>query len=270
MAVEQFIGKSRTCKKCNKVKDLGEFYAHPHCADGRLHKCKECFKRPKRPKRPKHTVAIDPDNKRCSKCERTLPLDNFGLDPRRSHGRKTYCKQCRRQASKKYREANPEKSAAATRNWAANNPDKIEAKRKRWIKSNPGRQSYLSRLWKENNKERCKAAADKHRAQPSVRIMRAVGQRIRDVLGGKEYKSTVSLVGYDGDTLRVHLEKQFLRGMSWSNYGEWHIDHIVPLSSFSVSSLDDPNIRRAWCLSNLRPLWAADNIRKKDKRTHLI
>jgi hypothetical protein len=58
--------------------------------------------------------------------------------------------------------------------------------------------------------------------------------------------------------------------MSWENYGDWHIDHIVPLSSFTFTGVDDPEIRIAWALSNLRPIWAKENIKKRDKRLFLI
>src|SRR3546814_9626669 len=58
------------------------------------------------------------------------------------------------------------------------------------------------------------------------------------------------------------LERQFLPGMSWDNRGEWHIDHIRPLCAFEFTSPDDPQFREAWALTNLRPLWARDNLRK--------
>jgi hypothetical protein len=58
------------------------------------------------------------------------------------------------------------------------------------------------------------------------------------------------------------LEKKFLPGMNWENYGEWHIDHIVPCSSFDLSKSEQQKI--CFNYSNLQPLWAADNIRKSD------
>ena len=30
------------------------------------------------------------------------------------------------------------------------------------------------------------------------------------------------------EELRQHIEAQFTEGMSWNNYGKWHIDHIIP------------------------------------------
>lgn len=84
-----------------------------------------------------------------------------------------------------------------------------------------------------------------------------------------------SVVGYSIATLRRHLEVQFVRGMTWDNYAgllpwrhpgrKWHIDHIVPKTAFSVE-----DVRAAFALSNLRPLWAKDNFIKAARRTHLL
>lgn len=87
---------------------------------------------------------------------------------------------------------------------------------------------------------------------------------------GKEGRSWRSMVPYTLADLMLHLERQFLSGMTWENRSEWHIDHIVPQSSFHFTSSDDPEFKRCWALTNLRPLWAKDNVRKSGKRTHLI
>jgi hypothetical protein len=59
-----------------------------------------------------------------------------------------------------------------------------------------------------------------------------------------------------------HLEKQFTKGMTWDNYGEWHVDHIRPMSSFNFTSVDDPEFKECWALCNLQPLWELDNLSK--------
>jgi hypothetical protein len=59
-----------------------------------------------------------------------------------------------------------------------------------------------------------------------------------------------------------HLEKQFTEGMTWDNYGQWHVDHIRPMSSFNFTSLDDPEFKECWDLSNLQPLWETENLSK--------
>jgi len=87
---------------------------------------------------------------------------------------------------------------------------------------------------------------------------------------GKEGRSWRDLVPYSLDDLMRHIERQFLGGMSWDNRGEWHIDHIVPVASFTFSSPDDAEFKAAWALTSLRPMWARENQRKSAKRTHLI
>lgn len=83
--------------------------------------------------------------------------------------------------------------------------------------------------------------------------------------GSKNGRSTFSLLGYSLEELRFHLETQFKEGMSWDNYGDWHIDHKVPLSVFNYSTPDDLDFKRAWALSNLRPLWSKENIAKNNR-----
>lgn len=73
------------------------------------------------------------------------------------------------------------------------------------------------------------------------------------------------LVGYTLNDLVKHLESKFQPGMTWDNYGEWHVDHIVPVSSFNIHELGDIEFKKCWCLENLQPLWAKDNIKKSNK-----
>ena len=53
--------------------------------------------------------------------------------------------------------------------------------------------------------------------------------------------------------------------MTWGNYGKWHVDHIIPQAFFKYTSTDDVEFKYCWSLNNLQPLWAKDNIKKKDK-----
>lgn len=87
---------------------------------------------------------------------------------------------------------------------------------------------------------------------------------------GKAGHSWQRLVGYSVADLMSHLERQFLPGMSWKNVGDWHIDHRVPLASFRYESSTDPEFKAAWGLTNLQPLWAADNIKKRDLKVYLL
>ena len=87
---------------------------------------------------------------------------------------------------------------------------------------------------------------------------------------GKQYNSKYYL-DYTVKELMDHLEALFIPGMSWNNYGEWHIDHIRPLVSFDFidenGNQNIEEIQKSMALSNLQPLWAHDNISKGGKYT---
>lgn len=68
-------------------------------------------------------------------------------------------------------------------------------------------------------------------------------------------------LGCSKEELRKYLENQFKDGMNWDNYGKWHIDHIIPLSSAKT----DEELYKLCHYTNLQPLWARDNISKSGK-----
>ena len=108
-------------------------------------------------------------------------------------------------------------------------------------------------------------------ADPQKRLRRRISNQIwQSLKQAKNGKCWESLVGYTVDDLRRHLERQFRAGMSWENYGEWHIDHIVPVSAFSFQSPEDKEFQECFALSNLRPLPGTENIMKSDSRIFLL
>lgn len=88
----------------------------------------------------------------------------------------------------------------------------------------------------------------------------------------KDYRSPTieRVLGYAIADLRKHIERQFTQGMSWDAYraGRIHIDHIHPISSFDMS--DDEQFKACWELSNLRPMWAQDNLKKRARVETLL
>ena len=67
------------------------------------------------------------------------------------------------------------------------------------------------------------------------------------------------MVGFTFKEFLKHIESLFQSGMTWDNYGEWEIDHVIPVADFDCSTVNDLDFKRCWALSNLRPLWAKDN-----------
>jgi hypothetical protein len=113
-------------------------------------------------------------------------------------------------------------------------------------------------------------ARNKLHTDAQYRLNQVFSSAIYDALrnkSGKLNKTWRELVGYDGEALKSHLEKRFTQGMTWGNYGMhgWHIDHIIPISAFHYESPHDIDFKKCWALKNLRPLWAADNLKKNDR-----
>ena len=106
---------------------------------------------------------------------------------------------------------------------------------------------------------------------PSYRLNRNMACLIRETLkGNKNGWHWEDIVGYSLKELMERLEKQFAPGMTWKNYGTWHIDHIYPKSLFKINSVHDDEFKKCWALSNLQPLWAQDNKRKHAKVCPLL
>lgn len=122
------------------------------------------------------------------------------------------------------------------------------------------RKTYLDR-----NPERRKASLDRYNKTPKARVAAAARARLRNALKRKS-QSTRAYLGCTPEFFKKHIEAQFVAGMTWENFGKWHMDHIVPLSAFDLSDLRQVQIACNW--TNIRPLWAKANLRKSGKITH--
>ena len=61
------------------------------------------------------------------------------------------------------------------------------------------------------------------------------------------------------------IENQFKDDMTWENYGVWHVDHKLPITSFDIQEIGDEEFMKCWSLDNLQPMWGEENIRKSNK-----
>jgi hypothetical protein len=81
-------------------------------------------------------------------------------------------------------------------------------------------------------------------------------------------KSILHLIDCDIPHLKQYIEKKFVNGMSWNNFGKWHIDHIIPCSCFNLLNIDEQ--KKCFHHTNLQPLWAIDNLQKSDNINETI
>lgn len=125
-----------------------------------------------------------------------------------------------------------------------------------WVKNNPNK---IKKINQHRHKRRWN--------DPIYKINKLTSNKINAQINNKN-NSVFKLLGYSLEELMNHLEAQFEDGMTWDNHGKWHIDHIKPICSFKFESYEDEEFKECWALSNLRPLWAKDNLKKsiKDKK----
>lgn len=166
-----------------------------------------------------------------------------------------------------YRKANPEAHKARQRAYQQRNAERIREYRRAHYEANREHYRDLDREWRKANKEKKRVYWRERMAnEPQVRLSRALRTRLNMAIS-REYRagSAVRDLGCSIAELCGHLEALFLPGMSWQNYGPrgWHIDHIIPLSSFDLT--DRTQLLIACNFENLRPLWAVDNLSKGAK-----
>jgi len=156
--------------------------------------------------------------------------------------------------NKLWREKNKEKVIAKQREYYHKNRDSINAKRRARYKGNP-----------EARKRNVTRVTNYRDSNITYRINCYISSAVRGSVKDKYRSKVFDLLGYSLNQLMAHLESQFQEGMTWENHGEWHIDHIRPVCSFNFESKNDKEFKECWALSNLRPLWAIDNLRKGGK-----
>lgn len=162
------------------------------------------------------------------------------------------------QKKKEYREKNKEAHKKYMNEYYNKNREKLIADQKTRASSNE---------YKEKRKEYIRNWQKEFRNTKNGKIICLMRKLISRIVLNKTER-TENALGYSKKEFMAHIERQFLKGMNWDNFGEWHIDHIVPVSFFIKTKIDDPKIINA--LSNLRPIWAKDNLSKHSKITHLV
>ena len=210
--------------------------------------------------------------KKCSKCLIIKDVIEFNKKIKSSDGYRSECKICQ----KEYYNKNKEKINIQNLKYKKDNKEQLNLKRKEYYLShkdeekernlkryNKNKNEILEKQKKynDNNRDKRNLLAKNYRNKnPHIMGWRYILNNSLKRLGKSKEGKTIDLLGYSVLDLKVHLESLFTEGMSWENYGDWHIDHIKPVSKF------DPEtpMRIVNALSNLQPLWGPDNIRKSD------
>lgn len=135
-------------------------------------------------------------------------------------------------------------------------PDRIRSARSRWISEGGGRE------WMRNY------MAQRRKEDLNYNIGNRLRSRIAHAVRGSGVRKalkTCELVGCSLEQLRKWLESKFTEGMNWDKFlsQEIHIDHAKPVDSFDLSDPDQQKV--CFHFTNLQPLWARDNLSKRNK-----
>jgi hypothetical protein len=193
--------------------------------------------------------------KKCTKCLVEKSFDEFHRQKISKDGFRNICKDCRKSTDISYREKNRDRINEYMKKYSKDNFDKIKSKSDRWRIENRERYNQRGNNWKKANKSWRKTNRDyKH-------IWRMFLHTTLRRIGTNKEMRTIDYLGYSALDFKKRLEETFQEGMTWENYGEWHIDHIMPLSIFPK----DSQISVVNSLENIQALWSKDNIKKSNK-----
>lgn len=265
----------KRCSKCHEIKILDEFYSNKSIKDGFSNECKTCHKQSVKQYRTKTSLEgkcpncgqnkEDKNMYRCEKCQRKKQEYYNDIENR----------QHMNQQKKEYYKDNKKEIILHQKEYVQNNKEKIIQQRKISYQKHKKQRllwnkKYLKEYYlrpgikeKRNNKH-----FERWNNDIQYRMAKNLRSRLYHAIkDGNKSGSAVRDLGCSIEELKIWLENKFQSGMTWENWGtgdgKWHIDHIMPLSSFDLT--DREQFLKACHYTNLQPLWAEDNLRKGNK-----
>lgn len=144
---------------------------------------------------------------------------------------------------------------------------------KNWYKENKDNRKEYLKEYREKNYEKIKETKRNYEKKrkstdPIYKLIGNFRTAIYTVLKENnvtKYGHYFEMLGYQPEQLINHLELQFKDGMTWDNYGEWHVDHKLPITYFKFNDVTDDEFKKCWSLGNLQPMWGDENISKSNK-----
>jgi hypothetical protein len=192
------------------------------------------------------------NEKYCSHCNRTLPVESFYVRKNKA-ARRCYCKECCSELTIAYQKANH---------------DKILKINKKSKKKHRGQRIADVLMWQAKNKDKVltykRKNNEKRRSTIAGRLRDCITSGIRRAIEGKKTFKTFSILPYTPEQVVAHLLKTIPRGYTIDDFmkGKLHIDHIIPVSAFNITDGQDIDFQRCWALDNLRFLPAKENLQK--------
>jgi len=194
------------------------------------------------------------ETKICIECSIEKPLIEFYKRKDNPSGYRNNCKECKLKNNHRWIKENKDKVIKIGKIWREKNKESIRKRIKDWEKKNH------RKIRDRKNKN----AKHKRKVDPVYHMINKVRCRLRKyiiTLNITKKNRTFDIVGCTPQELKEHLESQFTGGMTWENRSEWHIDHIIPLSTAKT----EEELYKLCHYTNPQPLWAEENLKKSNK-----
>jgi hypothetical protein len=199
--------------------------------------------------------------KKCTKCNVEKELSCFSKSSHTKSKLHAWCKKCNNQ----YYQNHKELTCARHKQYNQDHKEEVSAQKKQYYQDHKETRGAYNRQYRQNHKEE---ASERHNDRRKIDVNYKIAGNLRTRLyvaleGNYKSGSAIRDLGCSIEDLKTWLEQQFQPGMSWNNYGEWHIDHIIPLSAVNTS--DRSQLLKVCNWFNLRPLWAEENISRGNR-----
>lgn len=202
----------------------------------------------------------------CGKCGKSKPLTEY------KRITDSWCKECTNRYTDEYAKLHKEEKKEYDKIYHLANFEKRNKTSREWRGNFTGQSEPRKKYetTREAKDARNKSLSEKRKNDVGFRLNSNISTAVYASLkGNKKGAHWEDLVGYTVEDLKKHLESLFQPGMTWENWGKgegkWHIDHIIPMSLFNISSVKSKGFKMCWALENLRPMWGTENIRKGNK-----
>lgn len=207
--------------------------------------------------------------KKCSKCLILQSFENFYKDVRYKDNYTNICRSCSKESRRKRYLKNKDKELKQCREYRKSNKEKTKKYHKKWYIENRETKLSKNKKWKDDNLENYKEyqkiyTRNKRRNNKLFNLQSNLRGRINSAFRKNSWKkdsNNKNLLGADWKTAFSHIESTFSKGMCWDNQGDWHIDHIIPLSAGRTVE----ELKLLCHYTNLQALWAEDNLKKGGK-----
>lgn len=175
-------------------------------------------------------------------------------------------KEARDQYNKEYAEKNRDVIAMQRKSYREKNADVRKVAMKTWYQANVEYAKAKAKTYREINKSKMhewhrEYRKEREKIDPVFKLARRIRTLVYSKIRSRGYtkKSKTHLIlGCTYEEFSTYIAEKFIEGMTWGNYGEWHIDHIIPIASAET----EDDVIRLNHYTNLQPLWALDNLIK--------